>query len=127
MGVVLGEVTQGEEHMNIQKTVQIFSLMMQGPFSRLELAKRTNSCPKAVGRVISELKAQRMIYVVGYTNETDGRNRVKIYTLGDGVDAQPLRSQSQENRSRRSYLKKVAVRKQANIKTTFVGGKGLWQ
>lgn len=113
--------------MSTAKMVQVFSLLTQGPHSRVELAKRADWCPKSVGRLLKEMKKQKLIYVIDYTNETDGRNRVKIYALGDGVDAEPRRTQSQEARSRKSYLKKVAVRKQAEIKTTFVGGKGLWQ
>jgi hypothetical protein len=113
--------------MSIKQTVQVFDLLLQGSFSRVELARRAGTSPKFVGRVLQEMKAQKLIYVIAYTNQTDGRNRVKIYALGDEEDAQPIRSQSQEDRSRRSYLKKVAVQKQANIKTTFVGGKGLWQ
>lgn len=113
--------------MSITQTVQIFDLLMQGPHSRIELALRSEATPKFVGKVLQEMKARKMIYVISYTNETDGRNRVKIYSMGDGVDAEPKRSRSQEERSRRSYLRKVAAQKQANIKTIFAGGKGLWQ
>ena len=113
--------------MSIKQTVQIFNLMLQGSFSRLELARRADLNPKFVGRVLQMMKEQKLIYVIDYTNETDGRNRVKIYALGDGVDVEPKPSKTQEARSRKSYIKKVAAQKQANIKTTFVGGKGLWQ
>ncbi len=113
--------------MNVQQTVLLFKLMMQGSFSRIELAQRIDANPKSVGRFLNEMKAQKMIYVIDYTNETDGRNRVKIYALGQGEDAMPKSSQPQQVRSRRSYLKKVAEQKRANVKTTFVGGKGLWQ
>ncbi len=113
--------------MNIVQMVQVFKALMQGPASRLDLAARTGVPPKTVGKLLTELKRQKMIYVVDYSNEADGRNRVKLYTFGDGEDAQPKSTQPQEERSRKSYLKKVAVMKQAKIKTTFVGGKGLWQ
>jgi len=113
--------------MSITLSVQIFKALMHGPASRIDLAERTGATPKFVGRVLTELKKQKMIYVLDYSNETDGRNRVKIYTFGDGEDAQPKRSQSQEERSRRSYAKKARARKAANIKTTFVGGVSLWQ
>jgi hypothetical protein len=117
----------GAHHMNIVQMVQVFKALMQGPASRLDLAARTGVPPKTVGKLLTELKRQKMIYVVDYSNEADGRNRVKLYTFGDGEDAQPKSTQPQEERSRKSYLKKVAVMKQAKIKTTFVGGKGLWQ
>lgn len=113
--------------MNIVDAVQVFKALMDAPASRLDLAKQTGATPKFVGKLLTELKAQKMIYVIAYSNETDGRNRVKIYSLGDGEDAQPRRSQSQEERSRKNYLKKVQARKVANIKTTFVGGVSLWQ
>jgi hypothetical protein len=113
--------------MNIHNTVKIFSSLMQGSFSRLELAKRSGACPKTVGRVLQEMKAQGLIYVIAYANATDGRNRVKLYTIGNGEDAEPKSSQSQEDRSRKSYLNKLAAQKQTQVKTTFVGGKGLWQ
>jgi len=113
--------------MNIVDAVQVFKALMEGPASRLDLAKRTGATPKFVGKLLTELKAQKMIYVLQYSNETDGRNRVKVYSLGEGEDAQPLRSQSQEERSRKSYAKKMRLRKVANIKTTFVGGVSLWQ
>jgi serine/threonine protein kinase len=112
---------------SIQQTVQVFGLLLQGSFSRVELARRADLNPKFVGRVLREMKAQKLIYITAYTNQNDGRNRVKVYALGDHEDAQPQLSQPQEYRSRKSYLKKVAAQKQANIKTTFVGGKGLWQ
>jgi transcription initiation factor IIE alpha subunit len=112
---------------NHVEAVQVFKAIIQGPVSRIALAKQIGANPKVVGKLLAEMKNQKMIHVIDYSNETDGRNRVKIYTLGDGVDAEPRRSQSQEERSRKSYVKKVRAIKQANIKTTFVGGKSLWQ
>jgi len=112
--------------MNIEQAVQVFKALMEGPASRQGLADKTGATPKAVGRMLTELKKQKMIYVIDYKNATDGRNRVKIYTLGDGEDAQPKQSQSQEDRSRRSYLKKKSIRNAFTPKTTFVGG-SLWQ
>lgn len=113
--------------MNIVQMVAVFKALMQGPASRFDLAERTGTPPKTVGKLLTELKAQKMIYIIGYTNESDGRNRVKLYTFGDGEDAQAVRAQPQEVRSRRSYVKKVRAVKTANIKTTFAGGKPLWQ
>lgn len=113
--------------MNIVQMVTVFKALMQGPASRFDLAERTGTPPKTVGKLLTELKNQKMIYVIDYTNETDGRNRVKLYTFGDGEDAQPKQSQPQEVRSRRSYVKKVRAIKDANVKTTFAGGKSLWQ
>jgi len=112
--------------MNIEQAVQVFKALMEGPASRQGLADKTGATPKAVGRMLTELKKQKMIYVIDYKNATDGRNRVKIYSFGDGEDAQPKQSQSQEDRSRRSYLKKKSIRNAFTPKTTFVGG-SLWQ
>jgi predicted ArsR family transcriptional regulator len=112
---------------NIAQTVRILKALMQGPASRIELANRVGLHPKSVGRVLTELKAQKMIYVVDYSNTIDGRNRVKIYTFGEGEDAQPKSTQSQEDRSRKSYLRKVAANSVFTPLTTFVGGKSLWQ
>lgn len=116
--------------MNINQTVQVFKALLEGSVSRFELAKRLNMCPKTIGRMLVALKAEKLIHVIGYTNECDGRNRVKIYTLGDGEDAQPQESRPQRVRSRKSYLKKTQAAKAASapkIQTTFVGGKSLWQ
>ena len=115
-----------ELRMNIEQAVQVFKALMDGPASRQGLADKTGATPKAVGRMLTELKKQKMIYVIDYKNATDGRNRVKIYSFGDGEDAQPRKTQSQEDRSRRSYLKKKAIRNTFTPKTTFVGG-SLWQ
>lgn len=112
--------------MNIEQAVQVFKALMDGPASRQGLADKTGATPKAVGRMLTELKKQKMIYVIDYKNATDGRNRVKIYSFGDGEDAQPRQTQSQEDRSRRSYLKKKSIRNAFTPKTTFVGG-SLWQ
>jgi predicted ArsR family transcriptional regulator len=113
--------------MNIGDAVQVFKALLQGPHSRIDLARKAQCNPKTVGKMLVELKAQEMIYVIDYSDQTDGRNRVKIYALGQGEDAMPKTSQPQQVRSRRSYVRKVQAQKQANIKTTFVGGKGLWQ
>lgn len=113
--------------MNIAQMVQVYKCLLQGPASRIELAERSGATPKAVGRMLTELKKQKMIYVIDYKNATDGRNRVKIYSFGDGEDAQPKQSQTQEDRSRRSYLKKKAIRHNFTPLTTFIGGKSLWQ
>jgi DNA-binding MarR family transcriptional regulator len=111
--------------MNITQSVSLFKTMLEGPISRNDLARKTNTCPKSAGRMIAEMKAQGMIYVIGYSNESDGRNRVKLYALGEGEDAMPVRVRTQEERSRKSYAKK---RDKAYIpKTTFVGGVSLWQ
>ena len=111
--------------MNIVQTVSLFKAMLEGPISRNDLARKTNTCPKSAGRMIAEMKAQGMIYVIGYSNESDGRNRVKVYALGDGEDALPERVKTQEERSRKSYAKKRE--KAYTPKTTFAGGVGLWQ
>jgi hypothetical protein len=68
-----------------------------------------------------------MVYVIDYTRNSDGRNRVKICSLGQGKDAEPKQTQSQEERSRKSYIKKKTIRSNFTPLTTFVGGKSLWQ
>jgi len=112
--------------MNIVQMVTVFKALMQGPASRLDLSERTGTPPKTVGRMLTELKAQKMIYVIGYSNPTDGRNRVKLYTLGDGEDAKPIGSKTQEERSRKSYARKMQAKNSFTPMTTFVGGKSLW-
>lgn len=113
--------------MNIKQTVQAFKALMDGQASRMQLAELTGANPKSIGRLLTELKAQKMIHIISYSNKNDGRNRVKIYTFGDGEDAQPMRSKSQEERSLKSYTKKMRAIKAARIKTTFVGGVSPWQ
>ena len=113
--------------MNTKQIVQVIKALMKGPASRMDLAQRLGVNPKSIGRVLTELKAQKLIYVIDYSNTADGRNRVKIYTFGDGEDAQPKSTQSQEDRSRKSYLRKVAANSVFAPLTTFVGGKSLWQ
>lgn len=122
-----GAVDHQELRMNIQQAVQVFKILMDGPASRQKLADKTGASPKAVGRILTELKKQNMIYVINYSNDLDGRNRVKMYIYGEGEDAQPKKSQSQEDRSRKSYLKKKSVRNNFTPLTTFIGGKSLWQ
>ena len=113
--------------MNDKQTALVFKALIDGRASRLELADLSGANPKSVGRLLTEMKAQKLIYVIDYSNGHDGRNRVKIYTLGEGEDAKPQRSKTQEERTRKSDAKKQLARKVARIKTTFVGGKGLWQ
>ena len=111
--------------MNAAQVVQVFKCLLEAPHSRMGLADKTGLTPKMVGRLLTEMKAQGMIYVICYSNETDGRNRVKIYALGDGEDAQPLSAVPQEQRNRKSYLKKKAIRNPYIPKTTLVWN--LWQ
>lgn len=113
--------------MNIKQMVQAFKALTEGQASRMELAELTGANPKSIGKLLTELKAQEMIYIISYSTSNDGRNRVKIYTMGEGEDAQPLRSKSQEERSRKSYAKKINAIKTSRIKTTFIGGRSLWQ
>lgn len=113
--------------MNITQTVQVIKALMKGPASRLELAQRTGVNPKTVGKLLAELKAQNLIYVIDYSNHTDGRNRVKIYTFGEGEDAQPRQTQEQSERSRKSYIKKLQAANDTMPKTKFAGGKSPWQ
>jgi hypothetical protein len=117
----------GETEMNVAHAVRVFKALTQGAHSRLDLAHLAQCCPKKVGKLLSEMREQNLVYVAAYSNHADGRNRVKIYAIGEGEDAQPRRSQSQEARSRKSYQKRAAAVKQSRIKTTFVGGVGLWQ
>jgi DNA-binding MarR family transcriptional regulator len=111
--------------MNIVQTVSLFKALTQGPASRIDLARRTNTCPKAAGRLLKEMKDQGMIYIISYTSQSDGRNRVKVYALGEGEDALPARVKTQEERSRKSYAKRKE--KKYTPKTTFAGGVGLWR
>lgn len=113
--------------MSVEQVVRAFKAILEGPQTRMGLAEKTGVPHKTAGRLLAEMKKQKMIYVIDYTNETDGRNRVKIYALGDGEDAQPRQSQPQEERSRKSYAKRVRAIKAARVKTTFVGGVSLWQ
>ena len=113
--------------MNIPQTVQVFKALMQGPVSRVDLAKRVGVQPKTIGKILVALQKEKLIHVVDYAAHGDGRNRVKIYTLGEGADAQPKRIQSREERSRRSYLRKMKKQNTFTPLTTFVGGKSLWQ
>jgi hypothetical protein len=111
--------------MNIVQTVSLFKALLEGPLSRCDLARKANTCPKSAGRILKEMKAQGMVYVICYTHETDGRNRVKVYALGEGEDALPERVSTQEERSRKSHAKKK--QKAYTPKTTFIGGASLWQ
>lgn len=113
--------------MNCQQTAIVFKALLQGPVSRIDLADRADVMPKTVGKLLSELKRQKLIYVIGYVNDTDGRNRVKIYTLGDGEDVSPRNAKPQQERNRKSYLRKVAANNETMPVTTFVGGRSLWQ
>jgi hypothetical protein len=113
--------------MTMKKTVAVFAELLKGPATRLNLADKTGSNPKAVGRILNEMKARKMIYVIGYTSDGDGRNRLKVYSMGDGEDAKPIRATTQEQRSRKSYMRQVQRQKARAIKSTFVGGVSLWQ
>lgn len=113
--------------MNAEQVVCILKALMTAPSSRLDLARQANVTAKAVGRLLVEMKEHKMIYVIGYTNETDGRNRVKLYVFGDGEDAQPKETQPQKDRSRKSYLKKVQAKNAFTPMTTFAGGVSPWQ
>ena len=111
--------------MTMKKTVAVLAELFKGPSTRLDLAQKTDSNPKAVGRILGEMKAHKMIYVIGYTVESDGRNRLKLYSLGDGEDAPPVRVRTQEERSRKSYFKKKEMA--YTPKTTFAGGVAPWR
>jgi hypothetical protein len=113
--------------MTMKKTVAVFAELLKGPATRYDLADKTASNPKSVGRILNEMKAQKMIYVIGYTPDGDGRNRLKVYSMGDGEDAKPIRAITQEQRSRKSYMRKLQRQKARSIKTTFAGGVSLWQ
>jgi hypothetical protein len=96
--------------MSMAKTVAVFKELLNGPATRYELSRKVDYEVRCVGRILTEMRKQEMIYVIEYTNETDGRNRVKVWSLGEGEDAQPKKIQSQQERSRKSYLKKIAVK-----------------
>lgn len=113
--------------MKDKQAVQMFKALLEGRASRMQLAELTGANPKSVGKMLNEMREQNLIHIAEYSNETDGRNRVKIYTFGSGEDAKPRASQSQEARSRKSYTKKVQAIKAARIKTTFAGGVSPWQ
>lgn len=111
--------------MNIQQTVSVFKALMQGPVSRIDLAKHIDATPKTIGKLLAEMKAQKLIYVIDYVNQNDGRNKVKVYTIGDGEDALPKSAQVQRIRSRKNYLEKTGA-KTYKPTSTFIGGKSPW-
>lgn len=112
--------------MNIKQAVQVFKALMDGPVCRTDLARIIDVQPKTVGRLLAEMKQQKLIYVIDYANRNDGRNRVRLYSLGEGEDAKPRDSIPQKERSRSSYLRKVAANSPFKPETRFVGGKSLW-
>jgi hypothetical protein len=97
--------------MSTSKMVSVFKELLNGPATRYEISRKVDFEVRCVGRILTEMRKQGMIYVISYTNETDGRNRVKVWSLGEGEDAKPRQTQSQEARSRKSYLKKTAVKR----------------
>lgn len=111
--------------MNIAQTVRVFKALMQGPVSRIDLAKHIDATPKTIGKLLAEMKAQKLIRVIDYVNHNDGRNKVKVYTIGEGEDVLPKSAQPQRIRSRKKYLKSVVVQAHKPA-STFVGGKSLW-
>lgn len=113
--------------MNTQQTVQVFKALMQGPVSRIDLATRIGVRPKTIGTILVALQKEKLIHVLDYAPHGDGRNRVKIYSLGEGENALPKSGQSQEERSRKSYLRKIKKQNIFTPLTTFIGGKSLWQ
>jgi len=113
--------------MTMKKTVAVFAELLKGPATRYDLALKTDSNPKSVGRILNEMKARKMVYVINYTSDGDGRNRLKVYSMGDGEDAKPIRATTQEQRSRKSYMRKLQRQRAREVKSTFVGGVSLWQ
>lgn len=113
--------------MRLSQAVTIFKSLMQGPASRYDLADRTGAHPKAVGRLLAEMKAEGLVYVIDYSRATDGRNRVKVYSLGEGEDAQPKPAQTHQERSRKTYIRKKKLQTAFTPATAFAGGKSLWQ
>ncbi len=96
--------------MSMVKTVAVLKELLNGPATRYEISRKVDFEVRCVGRILTEMRKQGMIYVISYTNETDGRNRVKVWSLGEGEDAKPRQPQSQQERSRKSYLKKTAAK-----------------
>ncbi len=96
--------------MSMAKTVAVFKQLLNGPATRYEISRKVDMEVRCVGRILTEMRKQGMIYVISYTNDTDGRNRVKVWSLGEGEDAKPRQTQTQEARSRKSYLKKTAAK-----------------
>jgi hypothetical protein len=54
-----------EQGMTMKKTVAVFAELLKGPATRFDLAHKTDSNPKSVGRILNEMKAHKMIYVTG--------------------------------------------------------------
>ena len=65
--------------MTMKKTVAVFAELLKGPSTRLDLADKTDSNPKAVGRILNEMKALKMIYVIDYTNDNDGHSPTQCH------------------------------------------------
>ena len=111
--------------MNIKQTVSVFKALMQGPASRLDLAKHIDATPKTINKLLAEMRVQKLIYVIDYTNKNDGRNRIKVYSIGEGADVLPDSSLPQRVRSRKGYINKMKANP-SKPASTFVGGKSLW-
>lgn len=108
---------------NHAKVAKFIAVMLEGPATRYEIAERADLNPKPVGRLIEALRKEGVCYVIDWRRDGMGRAQTAVFSLGNGTDAPRTRPTKQADRSRKSYLNKLAKQsqEQSTPRTSFVG------
>lgn len=114
---------------NHGKVAKFIAVMLEGPATRYEIAERADLNPKPVGKLIEALKKEGICYVIDWRRDAMGRAQNAVFSLGSGTDAPRKKPTEQTDRSRKSYLNRLAkqTKEQRNPKTTFVAGCNPWE
>lgn len=111
-----------------RQVAKLIAELFKGQGTRYELADRTGLHRNYVSRMLSAMKEQECVYIIGWERDTTGRQQQAIFSLGFGEDVPrpPRKTQKERDAKRYRKIKEQLVAKQPTpIKTQFVGG-SLW-
>lgn len=118
-----------EPHESHRQIAKLMAELIKGQGTRYELSDRTGLHRNYISRILSALREQGCVYVIGWNKDTTGRYAQEVFTLGFGQDVPRPPRQTQRERDAKRYRKQKEKRLMAQampVRTQFVGG-SLWQ
>lgn len=118
-----------EPHESHRQIAKLMAELIKGQGTRYELSDRTGLHRNYISRILSALREQGCVYVIGWNKDTTGRYAQEVFTLGFGQDVPRPPRQTQRERDAKRYRKQKEKRMMEHsmpIRTQFVGG-SLWQ
>jgi hypothetical protein len=99
--------------LNAHLHARVIRMLLDGPHTGQELAAETGLALTTVAEYLREMRRVKAAHISGWVKDVRGRDMIRIYTIGEGVNKKPGRTPGAERtaqyRERQRALQKNSV------------------